>query len=141
MKIKGIMQHIKGRGLPCVPANSNISEVIRVAVSFPHTRLVYVVDEQNKLLGVITIGSLMRYLYYYHYGDKIHPREILRNINVEKASQLMTGGYISALPDEAVDAVLKRMADTGAKEMAVVDTDGRILSDITAVDILKYYEL
>ncbi|MBU0481098.1 MAG: CBS domain-containing protein [Proteobacteria bacterium] len=141
MKIKEIMEHIKDRELPCVSSDSDIGEVIRVAVRFPHTRLVYVVDEQGRLLGAITIGSLIRHLYPYHYNDKIHPRDILRNIHVEKAAHLMSSGNVNASPDETVDAVFKRMAGTGAKEMAVVDGNGRILADITAIDLLKYYEL
>ena len=141
MKIMEVMQHLENRDLPCVSQNSDISEVIKVAVRFPHTRLVYVIDDQKKLLGVITIGALMRHLYPYHYKDKIHPRDILRNIIVEKASHIMSSGNIITSPDETVDVVLKRMASTGAKEIAVVDNDGYILADITAVDLLKYYEL
>lgn len=141
MKIKEIMQNIKDRKLPCVSENSTISETIQVAVRFPHTRLIYVVDDHKKLLGAITIGALIRHLYPYHYEDKIHPRDILRNIIVEKASHLMSSGNVNALPDETVDVVLKRMARTGAKEVAVVDSKGHILADITAVDLLKYYEL
>ena len=140
MKIKEIIQHIKERKLPCVTENSDIGEVVRVAVRFPHSRLVYVIDEQKKLLGAITIGSLMRYLYPYHYEDKIHPRDILRSITVKKASHLMSSGNVKASPDETVDIVLKRMARTGAKEIAVVDSEGRILADITAIDLLKYNE-
>lgn len=141
MKIKEVMQHIDDRDLPCVAENSDIREVIRRAVDFPHTRLIYVIDDQKKLLGVITIGALMRHLYPYHYKDKIHPRDILRNIVVENASHLMSSGNVNAAPDETVDVVLKRMASTGAKEIAVVDSNGCILADITAVDLLKYYEL
>ena len=141
MKIKEIMENIKDRELPCVSENSTIKETIRVVVRFPHTRLIYVVDDHQKLLGVITIGSLIRHLYPYHYDDKIHPRDILRNIIVEKASHLMSSGNVNASPDETVDVVLKRMAKTGAKEVAVVDSKGCILADITAVDLLKYYEL
>jgi len=33
------------------------------------------------------------------------------------------------------------MARTGAKEIAVVDSDGRILADTIAIDLLKYDEL
>ena len=138
MKIKDIMQDIREREFPCINENNDISEVIRVAVRFPHSRLVYVIDEQKKLLGVITIGSLMRHLYPHHYKEKIHPRDILRNIVVDNASHLMGSGNVSASPDETVEVILKRMASTGAKEIAVVDSDGRILADITAVDLLKY---
>ena len=140
MKIKEVMQHIGDRDFPYVSENSDINEVIRVAARFPHTGLVYVIDKQKKLLGVITVGSLMRHLYPYHYEDKIHPRDILRNISVENASHLMSSGNVSASPDETVEVILKRMASTGAKEIAVVDSDGRILADITAVDLLKYSE-
>ena len=135
------MQHIKERKLPCVIEHSDINEVVRVAVRFPHTRLVYVIDEHKKLLGAITIGALMRHLYPYHYEDKIHSRDILRNIIIEKASHLMSSGNVKASPNETVDVVLKRMARTGAKEIAVVDNEGRILADITAIDLLKYNEL
>ena len=141
MKLRGILEHIGDRDFPYVSENSDINEVIRVAVRFPHTRLVYVIDKHKKLLGVVTVGSLMRYLYPYHYEDKIHPRDILRNISVEKASHLMSSGNVSASPDETVEVILKRMASTGAKEIAVVDSDGRILADITAIDLLKYHEL
>ena len=141
MKLRGILEHIGDRDFPYVSENSDINEVIRVAVRFPHTRLVYVIGKQKKLLGVVTVGSLMRYLYPYHYEDKIHPRDILRNISVEKASHLMSSGNVSASPDETVEVILKRMASTGAKEIAVVDSDGRILADITAIDLLKYHEL
>ena len=140
MKIREILEHIGDRDFPYVSENSDINEVIRVAARFPHTGLVYVIDKQKKLLGVITVGSLMRHLYPYHYEDKIHPRDILRTISVENASHLMSSGNVSASPDETVEVILKRMASTGAKEIAVVDSDGRILADITAVDLLKYSE-
>lgn len=135
------MENIGDRGFPCVWESSDINQVIKVAASFPHTRLVYVIDEQKKLLGVITMGSLMRHLYPFHYKEKIHPRDILRNISVEKASHLMSSGNISASPEDAVDDILKLMAKTGAKELAVADSDGHIVADITLIDLLKYYEL
>jgi CBS-domain-containing membrane protein len=53
----------------------------------------------------------------------------------------MSSGNVNASPDETVDVILKRMASTGAKEIAVVDSNGCILADITAADLLRYYEL
>ncbi len=141
MKISEVMENIKDRDLPCVLESSDISDVIKVAVRYPHTRLIYVIDDQKKLLGSITIGSLMRHLYPYHYGDKVHSRDILRSIKAEKASHIMSSSNVKALPEETVDIVLKRMAKTGAKEIAVVDENGCILADITVVDLLKYYEI
>jgi len=138
MKIKEIMQCIKDREIPCVNEHSAISEVIQVAIRFPHSRLVYVVDEHCRLLGAITLGSLLRFLYPYHYRDKIHSRDILRRLSVKKASDLMSNGNVKARPEETVDDILKRMAKTGVKELAVVDDEGRILADITVIDLLAH---
>jgi Kef-type K+ transport system membrane component KefB len=40
---------------------SRIRDLVEVAVRFPHSRLVYVVDEQRRLLCAITIGALPRF--------------------------------------------------------------------------------
>lgn len=135
------MGKIKDRDVPYVSGQSEINEVIQVIVRFPRTRLVYVVDDLRRLRGTITVGSLLRHIFPYHYKGKIHPRGILRNITAEKAEHIMDKENIYALPEETVDTVLKRMAASGVKEMAVVDPDGIILTDITAVDLLRFYHL
>jgi CBS domain-containing protein len=141
MEIQEVMQHIGKREVPCVPEHSDISEVIQVLVRFPHTRLVYVVDEEQRLRGTITVGSLLRHIFPYHYEARIHPRGILRNITAARAEHIMDRENVFALPDETVDMVLKRMARTGVKEMAVIDSNGAIIGDITAVDLLSYYQV
>ena len=141
MKIRDVMQRISGRDVPTIFDDCTIRDVIEMIVRFPHTRLIYVTDGEQRLRGTITVGSLLRHLFPYHYEGRIHGRGILRRITARKASDLMDTKNIMATPDEEVDAVLKRMARSGVKEMAIVDSDGRILADITAVDLLKFYHL
>lgn len=133
------MRQLEERAIPCVREDADIKEVIAMVIRFPHARVVYVDDEERKLRGAITIGSLLRHLFPYHYEAKIHPHGMLRGITAEKAAQIMDSGNVKASPDEEVDLVLERMANTGVKEMAVVDDEGRILGDITAADLLKYH--
>ena len=132
------MNILTQRDIPRVEAESDINEVIAVMARAPHTRLVYVTDKRGRLLGTITVGSLLRHLFPYHYEGKVHSRGILRTITAEKAHHVMDRKNIQARPDESVDQVLQRMAETGVKELAVVDEDGVILADITAVDLLKF---
>ena len=141
MKIKELMQHLELREIPCIFEQSDIIEVVHVIVRFPHTRLIYVIDEQKRLRGTISVGSLLRHIFPYHYQGKIHPRGLLRNITAEKAVHIMDKKNIFASLDETVEVVLKRMAGKGVKEMAILDNNGCILSDITAIDLLKYYHL
>lgn len=139
MEIKEVLSLIGKREIPCVPEKCEISEVISLLVRFPYARLVYVVNDEKRLLGNISVGSLLRHLFPYHYKARIHPGGILRSITAARAEHIMGRENVFALPDETVDEVLKRMARTGVKEMAVIDTNGMIIGDITAVDLLNFY--
>lgn len=140
MKIHDIMPQLKNREIPAVPHHGDIQQVIATMVRFPHTRLVYVVDDENRLCGTITVGSLLRHLFPYHYNGNVHGRGILRDITAAKADHIMDKATIYASPADSVDEVLKKMAQSGVKEIAIVDEQRRILCDITAIDLLKYYE-
>ena len=59
----------------------------------------------------------------------------------EKAMHVMSSENINASPDETIDVVLKRMARRGVNEVSVVDSNGCLLTEITTVDLLKYYQL
>jgi len=139
MKISDLIQRIEDREVPAIFEDCTIREVIEMMVRFPHTRLIYVTDSQQRLRGTISVGSLLRHLFPYHYEGKVHGRGILRRITARTASDLMDTKNILARPDEEVDKVLKRMAASGVKEMAVVDGDGRIVADITAIDLLRFF--
>lgn len=139
MKIQQVINRIGKREIPWVEQQTHISEIIQLLTAFPYARLVYVVDDRKRLLGTISVGSLLRHIFPYHYKARIHPGGILRSITAQRAEQIMGRENVSALPDETVDEVLKRMARTGVKEMAVIDAEGIIIGDITAVDLLHFY--
>ncbi len=129
------------RDVPYIHEGTQIDEVVGMMVRFLHTRLVYVVDEEKRLVGTITMGSLLRHIFPHHYEGKVHPHGILTRITAETARHIMDKKSIGARLDETVDEVLERMARTGVKEMAVLDSEGHILADITATDLLRHYHL
>jgi CBS domain-containing protein len=139
VKISEILECIGPREIPTIHLDSNIDDVIRIMANFIHTRLVYVVDKDKRLEGTISVGSLLRHIYPHHYEGKIHSHGILGRITAETARHIMDKRSIVATPDETVDDVLRRMASCGVKEIAVLDKKGRILADITAIDLLRYY--
>jgi CBS domain-containing protein len=139
MKISEVLECIGPREIPSIHLDSHIDEVIRIMANFIHTRLVYVVDKDKRLEGTISVGSLLRHIYPHHYEGKIHPHGILGRITAETARHIMDKRSITATLDETVDDVLRRMTSSGVKEIAVLDKNGRILGDITAIDLLRYY--
>jgi len=141
MRIKEVVAGLGQRGVPVCGPEDRIDDCVRVMVKHPHSNLVYVVDEDNRLLGTIGMESLLRHLFPHHYEGKIHGGGILRRITAQKAKGIMDKKRVQALPEETVDAVLARMASTGTNEMAVLDQEGRILADLNAVDLLRFYHL
>jgi CBS domain-containing protein len=139
MIIGEIIELIGDREIPRVRAESDMDEVIDVMVRSCHTRVVYVLDDKDRLLGYIEIGNLLRHLFPHLYEGKIHSHGLLRRITVENAEHLMAKVKVTAGPDETVDEVLQRMAHTGRKEIPVLDEEGRIIADINAVDLLRFY--
>ena len=127
------------REIPTVDWNSHIDEVIRIMADFIHTRLVYAVDEDKHLKGTVSVGSLLRHICPHHYESKMHPHGILRRITAETARHIMEKCSITTTPDESVEKVLRRMARSGVKEVPVLDEDGCIIGDITAIDLMRYY--
>ncbi len=137
MKIREVLDCIGPREIPIIDLNSHIDDVIRIMADFIHSRLVYVVDEEKRLKGTISVGTLLRHIYPHHYEGKIHPHGILERITAEAACHIMDKHSVSTTPDEIVDNVLKRMAHSGVKEIPVLDKEGRIIGDITAIDLMR----
>ncbi len=141
MRIKEVLEKIGTREIPCVPADAEIDEVIRVLALFHHTRVVYVLGPERRLLGTIGMGRLLRHIYPHLYEGKIHAHGMLRRLTARTAAQLMDKQSPHATAKETVEDVLARMGRTGVEEMAVLDAAGAVLGDLTLADLLRYYYL
>ncbi len=50
---------------------------------------------------------------------------------------IMLKAPVTATEDEDVELVLKRMVDANIKEIGVLDMEGRLVADVTMLDLLK----
>jgi CBS domain-containing protein len=107
-------------------------------IGFEHSRLVYVLDDKDRLAGVISLGDLVRHVFSRSHVPKIHPRSIISMIVTKTADDIMRRNVLFTTENEEVGAVLKKMIHANVKEIAVVDVDRRIVGDITMVDLLQY---
>lgn len=107
-------------------------------VRYQHTRLLYVVDKDRRLLGTIALGPLVRHVFRQRHEPKVHPRHIMSMITTEVAKDIMEKNPISAAEDEDVETMLKRMIGRNVKEIAVLDREKRVIADVTMIDLLKF---
>ena len=140
MKIKEILEIIGSRDLPLVKEDDTIREVLEKMLNYPHTRLMYVVDDEQKCRGIISLGALIRHLFSSSFEPTVHARFVIPMITAETAEHIMNTGLIYATAEDEVEKVIKRMIKAAIKEIPVLDEENRIIGDVTMLDLLKHYD-
>ena len=137
MKVREIIEAIGRREPPIISDDATIQEVVESMCNCQHSRVIYVVDKDNELLGTIPLGTLMRHIFGHSHERHAHPRHLLGIITAESARDLMNKRAIHAREQEDVEVVLERMVGKRVSEIAIVDDEGKIIADLTMLDMLK----
>ncbi len=137
-KIAKLIGGLKERELPIIHKDSNIENVIDGIIRFKHSRLLYVVDDDRKLIGTISLGMLVRHVFSRGHEPQIHPRFLINMITRKTAKDIMQKTPVFAKEEEEVESVLNKMIKSNVKEIAVQDGERRVIADITMVDLLKF---
>ena len=127
------------RGLPIVDEQESIHGVLVKMLDYPHTRIVYVVDERETCTGVISLGTLIRYLFSRSFEPAVHARFIIPMLTAETAKEIMNKGVIYAAAEDDIEVVVKKMVKAGVKEIPILDRDRKVIADVTMLDLLRYY--
>ena len=139
MKIKELLDAMDERGLPLVDEQESIQGVLVKMLRYPHTRLVYVVDAKETCTGVISLGTLIRYLFPRSFEPAVHARFIIPMITAETARDIMNKGVIYATAEDDIEVVVKKMVKAGVKEIPILDRDRKVIADVTMLDLLRHY--
>jgi CBS-domain-containing membrane protein len=136
VRVRDVVARHKNRQVPLIQHDTPIDDLPQAIEWHRHSRQLYVVDEENHLMGNITLGRLVMYVFASSHGSSMNPRHVMGLITCTCAGDLMTEGTLSAGMDERVEEVLERMVDAKVDEVPIIDTKGRIVADLTMVDLL-----
>ena len=135
----------KGRDdLAIVRPEDSLEQVIKAMLQSPKTMSVYVVDEDGKLVGVISVWDILQATVA-HDPDTINSgspsilfdKDFLeRYAFSEKARDLMREPVCVDLT-HSLRRAYKLMVEHGLTEIPVVDNQGRIIGDLSLLEILK----
>jgi len=137
MEIGAIVELVKEREVPTVSEASTLEAVMNAMHSFQHSRLVYVLNENKELTGTISLDMLVRHLLPHKFEPEIHPRRLLGLVTYETARDIMLKKPVTATEDEDVELVLKRMIDADVKEIAILNSERQVITDLTMLDLFK----
>jgi CBS domain-containing protein len=138
--VEQVLSDTGPRELPVIEPDATVEEAISAMVGFPHSRILYVVDEGQHLLGTISLGSLVRHVFSSSHEPKVHARHLIGMITTEFAEELMHRHPVYATAGEEVEVVLKRMVGNNVKEIGVVDEEMRLVADLTMIDLLAFLD-
>ena len=139
-KTADLLETLKGRKVPLVGEEASINDMIDAFVGSEHSRVLYVVDDHQKLKGVVSLGNLVRHVLFLYHDQPVDGRSLVRMAISEKATDFIEHEPVCVRVSDDVEDVLARMIRRNIKEIAVVDEQNRVVGDVTMVDLLGYYQ-
>jgi CBS domain-containing protein len=139
-KITDLMGELKQREIPVVSEGATVGAIVDAFVRSHHSRILYVVDAEKRLIGVISLGNLVRHVFFLYHGPQIDSRHIISMGVSETAEHFMQREPLFTGVSEDLEEVLQSMMKHNVKEIAVVDDEKRVVADLTMVDLLKHYK-
>ena len=136
--IREVIRGLSTRELPVINEDASIEEVIAVLVKSRHSRMLNVVNDQQQLVGTISLGALMRHVFVHDREPTVHARALVGAMSRETASDIMRRRPITATADDEIGTVTRRMLKANVKEIPVVDSSGRVIIDLTIVDLMQH---
>lgn len=124
-----------------VDQECTIKELLEKMKSKHDDRVAFVVDEDNKLCGVVSLGDLFRSYYAKSISrsKSFFPAvDILGNLTHTKVKDIMKQPVLSITMEDTIeDAVDKMLMEHAIKVLAVVDQEKHVLGAINILDIMQ----
>jgi CBS domain-containing protein len=139
-KIADLVERLKQRKVPVVPKRATVSEIIDAFAASDHSRILYVVDDEGSFRGVLSLGNMIRHVFFHYHDSSIDSRSLVSMVVSETAGDFMQKEPMVTMLSDDVEAVLQRMIDHNVKEIPILDDEKRVIADLTIVDLLKHYK-
>lgn len=129
---------------PVVKTGSSLREVIHAMLKRHRGRIVYVVDSDGKVTGVISLDNLKDFIFRYYLKSRVSnaliiTEHIVELFAYEKVEDVMDAALIICHEHEWLHDVVARMIERNVKDMPVVDQEGRIIADLDILDLLELW--
>ena len=138
IRIGEVIKGLEPRDFPVVPENESIEDVLLAIVNCRHSRMLNVVNDRQQLMGTISLDALIRHVFAQDREPTIHARSLIGVLSRENAGDIMLKQPIYATTEEEIGVVTRRMLKANVKDIPVVDSDKRVIADITIVDLLQH---
>jgi CBS domain-containing protein len=111
------------------------------------SRLVYVVDDAGKLLGVVSSYDILRAMFPFYLDsnlvkalpdDESVIRQAFSGCKGQPVAEIMTTDFVSVGPDDLFLEAEALIAERGVNVLPVLDAEGKLVGEVSRRAILKY---
>lgn len=133
---------IHGTASVSVPEDVSLEYVITRFAREPGVRGIFLIDTNERFVGLITRNDLLKWAHIRLFGGKgryeITVSEIFRLANAVKAKDLLRGNQreLSVKETDTLQTALDKMLDYEEDALPVVDGERRILGDLRISEVL-----
>jgi len=119
-----------------VHRDDSLLKVAKKIVDDPKTRAVYVVDDNEKLVGIIPVIELVQYLYSEYIPQEyiLYRFPILLSGNPKAGDIMLPPVYVH--DDEKITDAFIKMFKNNLKELPVVDENMHIIGDLNILEMI-----
>jgi len=136
LKVKDLLPFSRTRPA-VVPLGADLRRVAEKMVEDPKAREVYVLDEEGRLLGVITLQRLLHWVFSSEVSHGLGPAALLELIGARTAGDLALRKPISICEDASVEELLRVMFRYDLDEIPVVSREGEIVDNLNLLEVLS----
>lgn len=131
---------------PVVRAGDDALHVAKLAINAPLPRAVYVLDERDRLLGMIDDGDLARRIFEHidqscyldaHPFPGTHLLQLNESAVTIPAASLMNDQPLTISKQDTLNTAMHALYRTELDELPVVDDHGQLLGVIRVLDIVR----
>lgn len=137
MKVSEALSQLAGLPYLAVGGECTLEEVADKIKDQRQVRGIYVVDAEERLLGTVSLGVLIRHLTAARHKPLFHVRSLLTRLTSANVIDLMNKNVVYARKEEDLDRVLDRMIHSNIKEIPVVDEEKRIIAVLSLLDLWR----
>ncbi len=122
-----------------VSADATLRDAVEAMIDNSETRKVYVLDKDGKLVGTITLETLLRHAGYRFGVRRVGVTSFLRmlaEISDEKVTDVMSKP-VKVLLDEMIVNVTRLMVENHLNDLPIVDSQNKLVGELNGLDILK----
>lgn len=140
MNIKEALDSLGSLPYLAVPSAATLEEAAERVTGLRQVRGIYVVDDQGRLIGTVSLGVLLRHLTTARHRPQFHVRSLLSRLTSEQVADLMDSHVIYATTEDDVEQVVDRMIAANIKEIPVVDQERRLIGALGLLDLWNLLE-